>query len=162
MKIEYPYIPNGREILYVPEDNLFMVEAMRIRNSESTDKGHPTGAVVVKEGKILGGAANQSGFKNEKLINFHAKGWCVRKILKIKSGEKYWLCPGCSTNKDHAESRAVGDAISKVGSDMLKGADLYLYGHWWCCKECWDAMIYAGIKDVYLLENSWKIFNSRS
>ncbi|MFZ2975482.1 MAG: deaminase [Candidatus Moraniibacteriota bacterium] len=157
-EIKYPYLPEGRKILYVASDNPFMLEAMRIRNSESTDKGHPTGAVVVRDGKILGGAANQAGFKNKKLIEAHANGWCVRKKLKIKSGTKYWLCPGCATNKEHGESKAVYDAIRKAGADMVKGADLYLYGHWWCCKECWDAMIKGGIRDVYLVEKSEELF----
>lgn len=157
-EVKYPYLPKERIIRYVSLDNVFMSEAMHIRNSESTDKLHPTGAVVVKNGKILGGAANQSGFKNKKLIEAHANGWCVRKKLKIKSGTKYWLCPGCATNKEHGESRAIDDAISKVGADIVKGADLYLYGHWWCCKECWDRIIEAGINDVYLLEKSEELF----
>jgi deoxycytidylate deaminase len=161
MKIEYPYIPKGRSMLYVSDENPFMAEAMHIRNTGSADKLHSTGAVVVKDGKILSSAANQPRFKNKKLIELHAKGWCVRRKLKVKSGTKYWLCPGCATHSDHAESRAVRDAINKVGASTVKDSDLYLYGHWWCCKECWDVMIYAGIKNVYLLEGSWEIFNSK-
>lgn len=37
--------------------------------------------------------------------------------------------------------------------------DLYLWGHWWFCEPCWNAMIEAGIRDVYLLENSEVLFN---
>ena len=40
-----------------------------------------------------------------------------------------------------------------------KGADLYLWGHWWCCESCWNVMISAGIRNVYLLENSEILFN---
>ncbi|MFA6160532.1 MAG: deaminase [Parcubacteria group bacterium] len=159
-KVKYPYLPEGKTILYVSEDNLFMMEAMRIRNTQSTDKWHPTGAVIVKDGKILGGGANQSGFKNPHLIEAHANGWCVRKWFKAKSGTKYWLCPGCSTNKKHAENMAVRDAVKKTSAKEVIGADLYLYGHWWCCKECWDGMIGAGIKNVYLVQDAWNIFKS--
>lgn len=161
MEIKYPYIPEGRDILYVPADNPFMLEAINIRNAESTDGQHPTGAVVVKDGMIIGRVANQAGFKHPKLIDLHAKGWCVRRKLNVKSGTKYWLCPGCATHSNHAESGAVRDAISKAGIKATQGADLYLYGHWWCCKPCWDTMIAAGIKNVYLLDGSWEIFNSR-
>jgi hypothetical protein len=36
--------------------------------------------------------------------------------------------------------------------------DLYLWGHWWCCKLCWDKMIEVGIKNVYLMEGVDKLF----
>jgi len=153
--MEYPYLPKGREIKYVGEDNEFMQRAKYIRDIFSTDKRVPTGAVIVKNGKIIGEAANCAGFKNPRLIEFHAKGFCIRKLFKIKSGQKYWLCPGCASSKDHAEARAIKDAIKNVGREEVEGADLYLYGHWWCCKDCWDAMITAGIKNVFLQDKSW-------
>ncbi|MDD5589585.1 MAG: deaminase [Candidatus Portnoybacteria bacterium] len=162
LKIEYPYIPEGREIFYVEENNKFMTLAMRIRNTESTDELQPTGAVVVKDGIILGSGANQVGFKNHFLIKLHAKGWCIRKRIHIKSGTKYWLCPGCATHKEHAENRAVRDAVKKSGLDAVRGSDLYLFGHWWCCKPCWDKIIEAEIKNVYLLSGSWQLFNHYS
>ncbi len=156
MNTIYPYLPEGRSIKYVSIDNIYMKEAMNIRNSLSTDMNHPTGAVVVYNGKIIGKGANQSVLKNKNLINIHKNYICIRRILKIKSGEKYWLCPGCSSHKQHAESRAVRDALLRNNS--IKGFDLYLYGHWWCCKPCWDSMIKAGINDVYLLDDSVSMF----
>ena len=160
MKITWsvPYIPPGKEILTVPENDFFMTTAMRVRDTESTDLNHSTGAVIVKNGAILGKAANKAGFKNEKLIELHRKGWCVRKMLKVKSGTEYWLCPGCSNHKDHAESGAVRNALNKSGYDRVRGADLYLYGHYWCCKPCWDDMLRAGIRNVYVVENADKLF----
>jgi deoxycytidylate deaminase len=52
-------------------------------------------------------------------------------------------------------------AIKDVATNGLdcQGADLYLYGHWWCCESCWKAMIAAKIRNVYLLENSENLFN---
>lgn len=156
MTIKYPYLPEGREIKYVEESNAFMSVAKKIRDEKSTDKNHPTGAVVVKDGAIIGAWANQSALKNRKFVDFHQKGWCLRKLLKVKTGTKYWLCPGCSSYRFHAESGAVRNAVDN-GHDTT-GADLYLYGHWWCCKPCWDSMITAGIKNVYLLKGSEIIF----
>jgi len=156
MNEHYPYLPEGRVIKYVFEKDPFMNEAKRMRNECSTDEGHSTGAVVVKDTLIIGRGANQSALKNKKLINLHKKGLCVRRLLKIPSGQKYWLCPGCSKDKHHAEARAVKDAL--VNKKNANGADLYLYGHWWCCKPCWDTMIEAGIRDVYLVDNADALF----
>ncbi len=152
--IKYPYIPEGKTIFYVSEEDVFMKEAKKFSLTHSTDLNHPTGAVVVKNGTVLGYGANHSIFKQKWFVNLHGKGWCVRKWLKAKSGTKYWLCPGCVTNKNHAEASAVRDAINKHGVESVKGSDLYLWGHWWCCKPCWEAIIEAGIINVYLMEGS--------
>lgn len=157
-KISYPYMPEGRSILYVSENDPFIGEAKRFSIQNSTDKHHPTGAVVVKNKEILGFGANQSVFKNKYFLKKHGEGFCIRKFLKIKSGEKYWLCPGCVTNDGHAEANAVKMAVLKHGKEGVLGADLYLWGHWWCCKPCWDKMREAGIKNVYLLEKSEILF----
>lgn len=156
MNHKYPYLPEGREFKYVPISNPFMAETKRVTLAQSTDANHPTGAVIVKDGKILGSAANKSALNNKKLIELHRKGFCVRKILKIPSGQKYWLCPGCASHKMHAEPGAIKDAQKKYGD--ITGADLYHWGHWWCCQPCWDSMIKAGIKDVYLVDNADELF----
>jgi tRNA(Arg) A34 adenosine deaminase TadA len=135
-----------------------MAEAKRVMLGYSTDKVHPTGAVVVKDGKIIGSAANQSALRNKYLLDFHKKYFCVRRFFKIKSGEKYWLCPGCASHRMHAEPRSINDAREKYGTSAVKGADIYLWGHWWCCKPCWDSMIKSGIKNVYLVENATDLF----
>ena len=156
MNTRYPYLPEGREFKYVSIQDPFMAETKRITLEYSTDHNHPTGAVIVKDGKILGYAANQSALKNKFLLNFHKTTFCVRRFFKIKSGQKYWLCPGCASHRMHSEPRAIKDA-QKKGFDS-KGADLYHWGHWWCCKPCWDSMINAGIKDVYLVDNAEELF----
>lgn len=156
MTHNYPYIPEGRTIEYVSENDEFMREARRVRDEQSTDLNHPTGAAVVLNGEIVGHGANQSALKNKKLADFHKNVFCVRRFLKIPTGTKYWLCPGCAQFRHHAESRAVKDALNSHGS--IQGADLYLYGHWWCCKPCWDTMIAAGIDKVYLVEGATELF----
>lgn len=163
MKISWSvsYLPEGREILMVPVDNTFIQKAEDVRLQESTEINHPTGAVIVKDNEIIGFAGNKTGYSNTKLIKWHKEGGCVRKWFKVPSGHKYWLCPGCAKHKDHAEARAIKDAIQKVGKEMVKGSDIYLAGHYWCCKPCWDAMIDAGIKDVYVAEDSYERFGKR-
>jgi len=155
-KVELPYLPKGREIKYVDAQNPFMQaakEAMKL----STELRKPTAAVIVKDGVIIGRGANQSGLKNETLRRWHnEKGICVRKLIHAKTGTLYWTCPGCASPKSHAEQMAIKDA-QKKGYDT-KDAELYLYGHWWCCESCWDKMISAGIKNVYLLDNSQELF----
>jgi deoxycytidylate deaminase len=144
MKMEKtPYLPLGWDILYVSLGNKFMIEARRSAEVLSTDLGHPTGAVVVKDGTIIGRGANNSLF--HKKIGCVRKG--LRKILPVPSGKGYWLCYGCSP-KFHAEQQALLDA-KKNGHDA-GGADLYLWGHWWCCESCWEKMIDAKIARVFL------------
>jgi len=149
---QYPYIPNDRTILYVPGNNLFMQAAEAVARTESTDKKTSTGVVVVdSSGNILVRAANQSALKNQFLLKTHPD-WCIRKLLGIPSGEKYWLCPGCASSRFHAEHYAMRKA-KKAGIDVTN-CDVYLWGHWWCCKPCWDAMIASGIRNVYLMEGT--------
>jgi len=150
MVIQYPYLPSGREIKYVSEDNVFMRAAREYIHTHKKDIVHPTGSVIVKDELIIGRGANGS--------DYHERHGCERKRKNIPTGERYDLCEGCHP-KNHSEPKAIADAISH-GEDT-HGADLYLYGHWWCCKPCWDAMIDAGIRDVYLMEGSERIFNSK-
>lgn len=155
---KYPYLPIGRTILYVAENNKYMSSAKEVALTESTDKKTSTGVVIVnKEGDILIKAANQSALKNEFLLKTHPI-WCIRKFFGIPSGQKYWLCPGCASHRYHAESFAVSKA--KKTNTNISGCNLYLWGHWWCCKPCWDKMIEAGIKDVYLMEGTENGFNN--
>jgi tRNA(Arg) A34 adenosine deaminase TadA len=156
--IIYPYLPEGWTISYVPENNPFLQEAKKFSLEHSTDLNHPTGAVVVKDAQILGYGANCATFKQKWFTRLHGKGVCFRKWLKVKSGTKYWVCPGCVTNKNHAEASAIRDAIKKYGAQKVGGADLYLWGHWWCCKPCFDSIIAAGIINVYLMKGSEEVF----
>jgi deoxycytidylate deaminase len=154
--MNYPYIPKGKDIKYVPANDRFMVEAKKLRDNYSTDFNHKTGAIVVRDGVIIGSAANRSKISNQFLINLHKKGLCFRKLFRVKTGQKYWLCPGCASSKYHAEHSAVVDALSN--GNKTAGADVYLYGHWWCCKQCWDKMIEAEIRNVYLVDNATELF----
>lgn len=147
-KVRHPYIPEGRKISYVGPDNPYMQLAKEYARLYSQDEIMPGASIVVKDRKVIGIGANGS--------DYHKKYPCKRKELKCKTGEGYELCEGCHP-KNHSEPTAIRNAVNK-GNDT-KGADLYLWGHWWCCKPCWDAMGEAGIRNVYLLEDSEKLFN---
>ncbi|MBL8158488.1 hypothetical protein JNK62_03070 [bacterium] len=146
--IKYPYLPEGRTILYVPADNRFMQEARKSALENSLDDAVKTGSVIVKDGIVIGRGANGS--------DYHKSHVCERVRRKMPTGEGYELCEGCHP-KNHSEPRAVADAQAQ-GHDT-KGADLYLYGHWWACVPCWDAIMEAGIANVYLQEGSERLFN---
>jgi len=157
VSVLYPYIPAGRTIKYVSAQDRFIRAAEDVCRELSTDHNHPTGAVLVTDGQVISRAANQAAIKSKKLTELHRKGWCTRKFFRIPTGQKYWLCPGCSPSRIHAETLVVKNARRKGVN--TRGADVYLWGHWWCCEPCWDAMISAGIRDVYLLEGSERLFN---
>lgn len=125
-----------------------MREAREYARLHSLDHAVPTGSIVVKDELILGRGANGS--------SYHAEHGCERVRRGVPTGHGYELCEGCSP-VNHCEPRAIADAIARGGATV--GADLYLWGHWWCCEPCWRAIIEAGIDHVYLLEGSERLFN---
>jgi len=157
--IKYPYLPKERTILYVPENNKYILAAKEFALKHSLDRQVSTGTVIVGEdGEILVSAANQTPIKNKFLLDTH-KNWCIRKLFTIPSGQKYWLCPGCASHKNHGEYQAVMALQKKFPQKINTNLDLYLWGHWWCCKSCWDKMIKIGINKVFLLKGSEVLFN---
>ncbi len=142
-----PYLPIEKEILYVERDHEFMQMARHTAQQGSLDKSHPTGAILVKDNKAIGVGSNGS--------LFHEKWGCLRKLIKAPTGKYYALCGGCSP-KNHAEQQAIKDALKK--GHEVKGADLYLWGHWWCCESCWQAMMKVDINNVYLPKKAWEQF----
>jgi deoxycytidylate deaminase len=149
--IKYPYIPEGRTILYAGASNIYMKAAKEYARGNSLDRAMPNSTILVKDGEVIGRGANGS--------TYHDTHGCERVKLNIPTGEGYELCEGCHP-KNHGEPKAILDA-QKNGKDTT-GADAYLWGHWWCCEPCWNAMIRAGIRNVYLLENSENLFNRSS
>jgi hypothetical protein len=166
--ITYPYLPEGRVIEYVPADDPWMGFARQIARRESLDKTMPGASVITAPPgaaiDVGGSSVVLAHGHGEAIVGFGANGsahhethGCERVRRGCRSGEGYDLCEGCSP-KNHSEAKAIADA-RRVGITDLRGYNLYLWGHWWCCKDCWDAMIAAGIARVFLLKGSEVLFN---
>jgi deoxycytidylate deaminase len=150
--LNYPFIPKGRKINYVDESNKFIQAAKKFAQENSLDENMPTGSVVVFQNKVVGRGANGS--------DYHEKHGCERVRRGIPTGEGYELCEGCHP-KNHSEPKAIKDA-KKNNPDIDFGkSDLYLWGHWWACEPCWNAIDEVGIRNIHLVSDSHKHFNKQ-
>ena len=34
-----------------------------------------------------------------------------------------------------------------------------MYGHWWACESCWNALIAGGVRDVYITDDAHERFS---
>jgi len=153
-QITYPYKPEGVHFNYVDTADPYLRAAADVAREKSLDKTMPVGSVIVLKGKIIGRGANGS--------DFHTNNDCVRVLKGSKTGEEYELCEGCNP-ANHSEARAVAEAIaSGIDKEDLKNAEIYTWGHWWCCKSCWNAMLGAGITTVNLMKGSEVLFNKEA
>ena len=140
-----PYLPEGKDICYVQPTNRFIRKAGKILKNSGCVK-QATAAVLVKDGKIIGRGANAG--KKVKI--------CPRVVQNYPTGQGYHLCKETCRQEGHAEVMAIKNALFQ-GYDT-DGATLYLEGHWWVCKECWNFIILHGIKRVCLREDSMQIY----
>lgn len=132
--------------LFVPADHEFMLAAKNQADNFSACAWWPTGAVLVKDEKIIGSGANSGD------LHFH----CGRMEHNCATGTGYEYCQTLRNNLYHSEAACVNNALEN--NRNTNGADLYLFGHWWCCESCWDAMIKAGVRNVYLLQDAHLVF----
>lgn len=98
----------------------------------SRQRDKPNASIIVRDGAIVGRETNDS--------NFHARHGCKRG--GFPTGKGYELCEGCQP-RNHSEQKAL------EGIDT-RGADLYLWGHWYCCESCLGAIKRKGIKNIYI------------
>lgn len=141
-----PYLPAGRSIEYVPESHPMMARAKELWAANQKYCRQSTASVVARAGIIIG--EGQDG--GERVLAF-----CPRQALGCKSGEGYEFCPGCNP-VNHSEPKALRGLLNGGAG----GAELYLYGHWWCCKPCWDVILDAGVERVFLAEGAADMFQS--
>jgi deoxycytidylate deaminase len=148
--VDYPYMPNGRALKYVSAGNAFMQEAGRARIECAGDSLYPVGGVLVQDGKVIARAGN--GFdRGPGKVHI-----CPRIVLDCPSGTGYELC-NLHDSIGHAEPMTI--AAAHEAGESVEGADFYMYGHWWVCKPCWDAMIDAGVRDVYVTDDAHERFS---
>lgn len=146
----YPYLPPKKVYSYVPATHPFMKAAKKM--TSRVRKHFPgiaaTSSIVARKDKIIGEGKNKP---------IHLS-FCPRTAFECPSGEGYELCPRYCHSDNHSEVQVIRDA--KERGENTRGANLYLYGHWWCCKPCWDVIMEAGIKNVYLVEGATEKFFS--
>jgi len=147
--IVYPYIPEGRVHKYVGIDNKWMALARQYAQEHSLEPRMPNCSVLVRGDAFLAFGANGS--------SYHTTNGCDRARSGSAQNEAYESCEGCHP-KNHGEPKAIA-AARELGHTDLRGADVYMWGHWFCCQPCWDLMLAEGINDVYLLEGSERLFN---
>jgi deoxycytidylate deaminase len=106
--IKLPYIYPGRKIKYVPISNKWIQKAKEITNQKSGCSYWPTGAVIVKDNKVI-----SSGWNNAKIVIP-----CERYVRGCKTGEGYELCNQiCKrVGYGHAEYTAV-EVVKKEKND---------------------------------------------
>lgn len=147
----YPYLPDGKDFLFVGPENEYMAIALQ-GNAETLSKhphvNHPTCAVIVSSGEVVSVANNGAVHQS----------FCPRIAIQFPSGQGYEFCPNHCHSDNHAETQAV-KAAQKKGKIDLSGADLYLAGHWWACEPCWRSMLGANISRVFLEEGAFEKFN---
>jgi deoxycytidylate deaminase len=148
--IKYPYMPEGRQLEYVPHDHPFMQTAAMARKECAGDSLFPVGIVLVKNDQVVASAGN--GFNR----GTGAKHVCPRIVLECPSGQGYELCH-LHDPEGHAEPMLMAEA-KRLGIDP-SGCDAYMYGHWWACEPCWKALIDAGVHDLYVTEDAHERFS---
>lgn len=159
-------IENNRDIEYYKNPSLYvdsiendpwMQIAKESALKHSKTPIFPIGIVAVKDGRVVATSANGNGYHEQNNNTPEHKKGCKRRYIseqremkgqeKLASGEGFELCPGCDIDY-HAEARLIRESKN---SEDLKGATVYMYGHWWCCGPCWEKMKDAGIMQVHLL-----------
>jgi len=116
------------------KDGDFFAEAKKA-SQKSTCLKIQTGAVIVKDGKIVGRGYNlcsPKGFNHGQKVRA-----CPRKNLA--TGDKYDLCKPL-----HAELVAV----LNTRLEDCQGATMYLYGHYYPCWHCESVARFVGIKEI--------------
>lgn len=149
---------------FVPEDHPVMQSAKEAASVHSLTPNYPIGIVAAIDDKVICIAGNGNGYHEAHgEAEGHIEGCCRRFISqervksggeKIKPGEEFDLCPGCHTDS-HAEANLVRKAAG-LGVN-LKGADVYMYGHYWCCGDCWEKMKQVDVGKV-ILPDTYKKF----
>jgi len=119
-------------------------EAKKLYNHKKWNLKTTPVAVIVKNDKFISLGISANG-KHPLL------GKCDR---LGKSGTDYDKCEHCAHDQ-HAERFA----LNKVPHEDLKGAEIYLYGHYKMCDECIKELQKRGIYHYYLLENSEVLFD---
>ncbi len=147
---QYPHLPHNRTFSFVSLTHPMMQAARDAAKQKSGCSWWQTGAVIVKDGTILGRGANEGQWQP----------LCPRYEQGCGTGEGYELCKNICKQTGHAETTAIDDCLGQNNNPAH--ADLYLFGHWWCCENCWNTIIHHNISTVFLLKDAHTIFTRES
>lgn len=147
---DYPYMPPDRRLKYVDGSDPIMTATMMHARTHSLDATMPNASTLVHHNQILISAANGS-------IHHRVYG-CARQLHDSATGEDYDLCVGCQP-QNHSERRVI--CLARENNMPTSDADLYLWGHFGCCRDCWSTIIAAGINDVILVRDANILFNKK-
>ena len=128
-------------------NSYFMNYAIDISKKANCIKGK-VGAVLVKNNIIIAEGTNSV----PEGIEPCTEETCIRKKLKLKSGEKQELCFVV-----HAEQNALLDALKK--KIEVKGSILYVTKQ--PCIICAKMLINAGIKKIYYIKAYPDLYSER-
>ncbi len=139
------------QIKYANYQNFYIQAAKDVANQESGCSWWNTGAVIVDNlGQIIAQGANSGQ-------NYIIP--CLRYQHNCSSGKGYKYCRDECIQTSHAEVSAINNLSDE--DKTTPGKSLYLFGHYWCCQSCWQAMISAGIYRVCLLLDAQNIFDGQ-
>jgi deoxycytidylate deaminase len=142
--IRHPYLSKNFTIEYA--NNEFLAIAKNVWEHDALERVHPTATVLVVNGNVIGKAGNG--------LTLHTLETCERKKLNMPTGQGYHLCNGNHLPENHSEPKAIRNAIANGNQSLLRDATAYLYGHWWSCIDCSNALEKAEIKHL-VVSKDW-------
>ncbi|OHA53072.1 MAG: hypothetical protein A2991_00915 [Candidatus Terrybacteria bacterium RIFCSPLOWO2_01_FULL_58_14] len=129
----------------MPSDTRHFAAARRASRRSTCVRGNKTGAVIVHRGRLIGRGASVCSPNGEAYGEPIVS--CPRKAAGAGTGERYELC-----SPIHAEEAAIIAALktlaAKAASSDLRGAILYLTGHYYACWRCAALLRFVGITDI--------------
>lgn len=149
----YNSLPNNR-----PSWDEYFMRITKEVAERSTCMSAKLGAIIVKEGRIISSGYNGAPRRTKDSYEW---GFCLRRHLKIPSGQRYELCRSV-----HAEQNAIVNAARAATSPV--DGDMYIYGSRITpekdipidalpCFICKKIIINAGIKRVVCSTKDGKI-----
>lgn len=151
-------MPNKKIKNFRPDKNAYYINIAKEVASRSTCMSTHIGAIIVKNDQIIATGYNGAPRKTK---DCYERGFCLRRELKIPSGQYYEICRSV-----HAEQNAIINA-ARSGVNIL-GGDMYSWGmKVWAganelldilpCYICKKMILNSGLNSLYYMSKSGKI-----
>jgi len=122
-----------------PHWHQYFMEMALLASKRSTCLRRKVGAIIVKDNQIISTGYNGA----PKHVRHCSETGCLRKQMKVPSGEKHELCRGV-----HAEQNAIIQAA--INGSSVKDGILYCTNQ--PCSICSKILINAEINTIYIAE----------